>query len=536
MAALRIGRPFGWREFGLALLGLSVVAALALGPNVRHGGFYSDDWANAATSLQPPGNPDIDSALSAFADFTIYRPVLVVYVPSVYFAFGMHMSYHLAFAAILAVVAAALFYAVLRRLGVPWIHAWLIAALTIVFPWSDSTRLWATADQETLSIVFALAGLLIALTGLTRHRLRWHAWTALFYLLSILTYEVTLPLIASLGVLYCAQSGWKEARPRWLIDVGIAVAGGIWVGVHTARTASGLGGDIDHLKQIVSAGKEIIGRSGWALEPAHTSLVLGAIATLLALGSIAYVALPGRFGAGREWGLRGWVLMTGGGLAAAALGWAMFIPADPYYTPSVYGVTNRVNGLAAFGLVLIVYGALGIVGSFIGQLRPRRAMLATVVTVLLGGVLLGSYTHVLRRHTQIWNTAFVAESTALNQIRIAFPRLPHETTLFTSSYPANQSLGVPILSADWDLDGMVKMEYDDMTLAGSPVLPENELACRAHHVALVRPPEPPITAKYGAVRLLDLQTGRKSAPRSQRECRRVVGHYVPGPLYLSAAY
>jgi hypothetical protein len=531
-----MGRPFGWREFGLALLGLSVVAALALGPNVRHGGFFIDDWSSAAGSLQPPGSPDVGSALSYFADLTIYRPVLVLYVPSTYFAFGMHISYYLAFAAVLAVVAAGLFYGVLRTLGVPWIHAWLIAALTIVFPWSDSTRLWATGGQVTLSIVFALAGLLIALTGLKRRDLRWHALAAPLYLLSILTYEVALPLIASLGVLYWAQAGWREAKQRWLIDGGIAAAGGIWVGTHTVRTASGVGGDFDHLKQILTGGKEMLGRSGWALEPAHTTLVLGGITALLALGWMAYVALPERFGGRRQWGLRGWVLMTGGGLAAAALGWAMFIPADPYYTPSVYGVTNRVNGLAAFGLVLTVYGALGIFGSFVGQLRPRRGVLATVVTVLLGSVLLASYTHVLRRHTQIWNTAALAQSAALRQIRAELPRLPHRTTLFTTSYPANQTLGVPILAYNLELDGMVKMEYEDMSLSAAPVVPENQLVCRADTVSLERPPEPPITAKYGAVRLLDLQTGRKSAPRSQRECRRVVGHYVPGPLYLSAAY
>jgi hypothetical protein len=532
-----VTRPFRARELALALVVLGAFAILAFGPHLRHGGFYMDDWSSAAISLQPPAGPDFGSALSSYADLTVYRPVLVVYVPLTYLVFGMHMHFHLVWATALAVLAVTLFYGVLRTLKVPWIHAMLIAALALVFPWSDSTRLWVTADQITLSIAFATSGILVALTGLDRKgSWRWHACAVVLYLLSILSYEVTLPLIACVGVLYCFRAGWRAARPRWLADLAAAAVAGIWVGAHTTRTASGLGGDLEHLWQIVEGGETILARAGLPLGAPDTTLTLLAIAAVLGAGTVAYRIFPTRF-ASKGWGLREWLLLAVGGLAVAALGWAMFVPADPYYTPSIYGETNRVNGLAGFGVVLLVYGTLGVFGSLIGQVRPRARWVAAGATVVLALALLGSYTHVLRRHIEIWNLAYAAERTALVELQRKMPHLPHGTTVIGSSYPANQTLGVPILATTWDFDGMVKMEYDDSTLSAYPVLPEQHVGCRDKSVTLEREGgEVVVTAAYGSVRLLNFQSGRHSAPRNRRECRRVANGFVPGPLYLSTAY
>lgn len=523
-------------EMALVLVGLGLVAIAALAPHLKNGGFYLDDWANAATSLSPPGEPDLGNALSSYADLTIYRPVLVLYVPLTYFAFGMHMHYHLMLAAVLAVLAATMFYGVLRVLGLPWIHAAILAALAVVFPWSDSTRLWATADQVSLSILFMMAGLLIALLGLRRSSWRWHATAAALYLLSILTYEVTLPVIACAGLLYCLQAGWRASRAKWLVDLVAVAAGGAWVGAHTARTASGLAGDLEHLRQIVSAGGTILGRATVAVGTLQTVVILLALLACVGIGTGVSLLFPDRFATKGRWGLHGWVLLSVGGVAAAALGWAMFIPADPYYTPTIFGEANRVNGLAAFGLVLAVYGCFGIIGTVLGQVRPKASALSTGITVSLGIVLLASYVHVLRRHIEIWNLAFFAETYALSKTQKELPRLPPGTTLFASSYPANQAPEVPILDTTWDFDGMIKMEYDDSSLSASPVLPGFELKCLANEVALESDGTPEVTAEYGSVRLLNLQTGEHAAPGSRKACESMVGSYPAGPLFLSPTY
>jgi len=132
------------------------------------------------------------------------------------------------------------------------------------------------------------------------------------------------------------------------------------------------------------------------------------------------------------------------GLVIAGLGWIMFIPADPYYTPSVYGFTNRVNSLAGFGLVMALYGALGIVGAMVGRAWRNSAAVAAIVPLCLGVAVGVTYMRVLSRHAKIWNAAFRAELTGIDQMRKQLPDPRSGTTVFTSGYPANQTLGVPI--------------------------------------------------------------------------------------------
>lgn len=524
------------RELVLTWLGLVVLCALVFAPHVRHGGFYLDDWSNAAASLQPPGGPSAGNALSFLAKVGIYRPVLVLYVPLTYWAFGMHMALHIAWAATLAVLVAGMLYGVLRTLGVPRIHAWAIAALTIVYPWSDSTRLWPTADQVSLSVMFALAGLWIALAGLSGRTWRWHCFAGILYLLSILTYEVTLPLIAVAGGIYVARVGWRAARVRWGIDLVAVIAGGLWVGTHTVRTKSSLSGDLDHLQEIVKTGGTIAGRTLLPVGAQRTTLALGLLLGVLLLGLAAYACRPERFRERGSWGLRSWLLMAGGGLLAAALGWVMFIPADPYYTPSIFGMTNRVNGLAGVGLVIALYGALGVVGVLVGQLRPRASIVAVAITLLLGGLIGISYIHVIRRHTQIWDTAYIAEKTGLQEIRKQFPQLPHSTTLFVSGYPAYQTLGVPIFSTTWDLDGMIKTQYEDWTLSAYPVLAETQIVCHPDGIRLEGLGSVGPLVPYGHAQFFDFATHRRAHPDSSEACRAVAASYAPGPLYLSTSY
>jgi hypothetical protein len=431
-----------------------------------------------------------------------------------------------------------MFYGVLRTLGVPWVHAVIISALTIVFPWSDSTRLWVTADQLTLSLFFVFAGLLIALQGLRRPGWKWHACAVSLYLLSILTYEITLPLIACLGALYCICVGWRAARWRWLADLTVAVAGGIWVWANTVKTKSGISDDFAHSWEIIKKGGEIFGRAAFPLGSPETALVLTVMAVVLCLGAWARFFFPQRFASSGRWGLQEWLALTVGGVVLAALGWIIFVPADPYYTPSIFGEVNRVNGLAAFGLILAVYGSFGTLGALVCQVGTRGRLPAIVLTGLLGVALLASYTHVLRRHIEIWNTAYDGSAIAIQKTKRLLPRLPSGTTVIASGYPAYQTPGVPILATDWDYDGMIKMEYDDSSLSAYPLLEylHVRLVCRAKDMVVQIEGRPEMVRAYGTVRLLDLATGVHANPKDPDECRRKVDEYVPGPTFLSETY
>lgn len=523
----------------LACLALLAVATATLGPWVVDGGFFLDDWIDAAGRFHPAGGADFGNVMSNFYEEFDYRPVLVVFTPVKYSLLGTDIALHLAWTALLGVLAATLVYGILRMLRVPWYHALPIAALTIVYPWFDSLRLWASANPPALSICLALAGLWIALVGVTRRSWLLHACAAALYLLSILAYEITLPLIAAAGLLYMVLGGWAVARWRWAVDLAVVGVGGVWVGIHTTRSVAGVSDYLSHLEDIVAGGKTILARTFDPLGPApHTTLVLLVAGGILAAGLAVHLRRRREGVAEGEggWGLREWLLLAAAGLAVTVLGWAIFIPADPYYTPSVFGITNRINALAGYGLVILAYATIGVAVWLATAAFPAARRRAPLATVALAVVLGAAYVHVLDRHMGLWRTAYRAEVVALEQIKRQYPQMPPGTTLFASGYPANQTLGVAIFATVFDLKGALKLEYDDGSLDGYPVVAGMELVCRPGGVGLRGAGAPPVTSPYGEARLLDLTSGAHSAPRSRRQCEAVVGRYVPGPLYLQYDY
>lgn len=527
------------RETLLAFLALGAVAAATLGPYVLDGGFYLDDWGDAAGRFYPPGGASFENVLSYFYDIFHYRPVLVLYTPLKYFLFGTSIPLHLAWTALLAVLIATMLYGILRTLGVPWYHAWVIAALSIIYPWFDSVRLWESANPPPVSICIALLGLWIALIGAKRRSWRLHACSAVLYLLSILTYEITLPLIAAFGVLYVLIAGWRVAKVRWAVDLAVVILGGIWMGTHTTRSVSGVSNDLTHLEEIVSGAAMLAGRTLIPVGPQpRTVLALLAAGAVIAVGVVIYVCRwrRSKVVAGSNWDLPQWLLMLAAGLLVAVLGWLIFIPADPYYTPTVYGITNRVNALAGYGLVIAAYAVLGTGGCLLGELFARFRSRLPVVTVALAVLLGAAYIHVLDRHVGIWQKAYQTQLVAIDRMKKQYPTLPPGTMLFTSNYAAYQTLGVAIFAATWDVDGMMKLEYGDGTVSGYPVIGMMELACRSDGIGLRGAGAPPVVAPYGKARLLNLATGEHSAPSNRSRCRKVVGRYVAGPMYLESAY
>jgi hypothetical protein len=525
-----------WKEGGLALLGLVVLAAVAYLPHIRHGGFYLDDWSDAAGTFHPPGGPGIGNVLDYFGPIFPYRPVLILYVPFKYALLGANMAAQLTLAVALGVAVAALLYGLLRHFRVPPLHAWAIAALVVVYPSFDSVRLWEAASLPSVALIFALSGIWLALIALERRSWPLHACAALLYVISILTYEITLPLIAGAGLLYVADAGWRRARAPWGLGIAAVLVAGLWNGLHTNREVSGLSGDLHHLKEIFDSGATVLGST---LIPVgatpRTTLALVVLAAVLAAGAAAYLAAPSRW---RDpgWGLREWLFLAAAGLAVAALGWIMFIPADPYYTPSLLGYTNRVNAVSGLGLVICVYAALGVgvtlLAALVPRLRPWSAWAILGLAVLLGA----SYVHVLERHIDIWDEAYRQQRVAIDRIKAVYPDLPPESTLFTSAYPAYYTLGVPIFSANWDLNGMVKMEYDDGSLEGYPLFEGSSLECRPDGIAMSGAVESRDVTPYGDAHLLNLQTQRHSTPRDRRQCEAEIANYPPGPLYVMYAY
>ncbi|MFL5898124.1 MAG: hypothetical protein ACJ76D_06620 [Solirubrobacterales bacterium] len=535
--AERLRRPPSSAEIAIAAAALVVLAAAVFGPHVGGWGFFSDDWADAAGRYYPPGGESFSHVMDYFSSTFSYRPVLVVFTPLKYFLLGDDMSLQLTWTVLLGVAISTLLYGILRTLGVPWMHAGAIAALALVYPWFDSTRLWESANPAPLSIALALSGFWVALAGLSRRSWRLHAVALALYLISVLAYELTLPLILAAGLVYTLRAGWRAARMRWAADVCVLLAGGLWVGTHTTRSVSGPSAYFHHGREIVEGGGTLLARTLIPVgENSHTGPLLVLAALLLAGGLAVYLFRRPPAEAQAGWGLRQWLLLALAGLCVAALGWAIFIPADPYYTPVVFGVTNRVNGLAGYGLVIFAYGTIGVVFSALGELVPpgRRYV---PVAVVLAAVLLGvAYLRVLDRHIGLWESAYASQRDAIATMKERYPTLPEGTTVFTSGYPAYETVGVPIFAALWDMSGMIKLEYEDGSLSAYPMLEGMSLACRRRGVALVGPGAPATAVPYGKARFLDLGNGQATTPRTWRRCRSAAPHFVPGPTSLQSGY
>ena len=510
---------------------LTVLGVVVFLPNIRDSGFSTDDWSNAALTLQH----SFGSVISAYADVTPYRPVLILYVPLTYWVFGAHMGLHLAWSVGLGVFVSGMLYAVLRECGLRRVHAGVVGALVLVYPWADSTRMWPTASMASLAIGLALAGLWLALIGLRRGSWRWHAGAVALYVLSALTYELTAALIATAGLLYIARFGWRAARLRWAADIVAIGIVAVWNSSTTPRTQTYTVAALwDHAKLIVTEGGKLLARSAQPLGTPHTTLVLLALALVAAVG-VALAVVLRRRPAGAA--LRPWIALLAGGLAVTFVGWVVFVPADPYYTPSVFGFTNRVNALAALGLVMTVYAAAGIVGALAGALRPRTPAVATAVTLVLAGLLGAGYLKVLDRHSDLWVGAFRGQLGALRLIKMQYPELPDDSTLLTFGYPGYQAPGVPIFAVSWDLNAALKLQYDNPSLSGYPIVAPTAVTCRPDGVlpaggAIVGARPIP----YGRAILFDVPTGRHDVPRSAAACRQALPAYTPGSPGLSVEY
>ena len=528
--ARRLDRPGGGgprrRELALAWAALAVLAFAAYLRVMRDGGFSLDDWANGSRTLQ---GGDVGDVLAFYWELTSYRPVLVLYVPLTHWVLGGHMGLHLGWSIALALAMSGALYGVLRQLRLGVAHAWALAALVLVFPWFDSIRMWATASMASLAIALALFGLWAALVGLERRSWRWHALALVLYASSILTYEISLLALLAVGLVYVGRVGWRAARLRWAADVGAVGLAALWVGAHTPRDDEGYGlaAQLDHLRLIGDQGLDVLALSALPLGPARTTLVVGVLA-FLAGTAAARSADPA---------LRRWLLLGAAGLAVTVLGWVIFTPAHPYYSPSPLGYTNRVNALAGVGLVLLVYSALGVAGALLGRLRPGIARLATATTLVLAAVLGAAYLHVLDRHADHWVQAFRLQMGGLGQLRAALPDPPPGTVLLTAGYPAFQAPGVPVFSSSWDLNNAVRLQYDRPDLQAYPLIPGAALSCTARGVLITgagfdgTPPAP-----YGKAVLFDLGTGRHVAPADRTSCARAVPAFPPGEYWVSDTY
>jgi hypothetical protein len=522
------------------LLGLG---AAAFGSHVHHGGWYWDDWWNEAAYRYPPVGSGLAGTIDSMVRVTgdqpsvSGRPGTAAYLVLTHAVLGGHMRAHLVATALIAIASSWALYVVLRELRIAPLHAALIAALALLFPLSDVTWLWASGGNNRLAVLVYLLGLAVALRGLAAagRRSGWlHAGAVVLYVLAVLTYEVVAPIALLSGVLYVGRRPLREVAARWGADlaaVTIAVllfpVGLVRLfGKGNAHSASGLSDMYDHARTI---GDESLSVLAISLRPSgalgRTEAVL-IVAGVLVAGFALWSRRTAARGSRDE--LRRWLLVAAGGAAVVVLGYAAYVPADAYYRPLNPGLGSRVNVLAGFGFVLLVYGVVMVAGTVLSQRLPRGQLVKAALAVVAFVLFARGYLHRINTDKGNWDGAFAREQRVLKTLRTALPRLPSRATVYTFGEHAEYAPGVPIFGAPWDLEGAIQLQRHDGTLRAYPMVAGSDVRCQAggvHPVGLFGLYGARQGAPYGRAFFVDLRTGTAQPITDSRTCAAARGKY-----------
>jgi hypothetical protein len=484
------------RELALAFVALLLAGAALFGPQVADGGFYWDDWQNAA-NVHVAGDPGLFASLDRGTLRPVfgYRPVLTVMLVVEHWALGLDKHLHLAMAALFGVLTGWALYVLLRACGLRWFEAAAPAGLLLAFPWADSTRMWATASFDTLAVALYLGGAALAVRALREPpgRVR-TGLSLLLYLLASWTYEVvTIPVLASVA-LYLAVAPRRAALRRWLMDVGVVVVALIVVVSGTSRTPEALSTQVHHAGTLASQAFSLLAR---ALVPVGS--VPGWIGAVALVGMVAYGWLRGE---------RRWVVVAALGALLVVCGYVLFVPAAPYYRPLSPGTITRMNVAAAAGYAVLVYALVRLV---VG----RVAWLAPALCLVIGA----GYVVKVAHDEEGWQRSARVQARVLS----AIPEPAVDgTTYYTFGAPKYVAPGTPAFSLPFDLKAALRLRDHTHLVAAYPLSGSNRIVCAA---GLLYPTGGTYTrahgAGYGHAVFVDVPARRATPVRSRADCLRL---------------
>jgi hypothetical protein len=513
-------QPLARREVVVAAALLCLLAALVLGSYVTRGGYYSDDWV-VESLVRFPAHGGILGTLHGF-DFVRYRPGLYVYTPLAYKLFGMHMRFFLAWTLLCSIALSTAFYVFLRYFRLGRLEAGAAAALVLVFPYSSSTRLWSGLSIMDITITLYLVGTLIvlrALSGRSQHARLLHVVGFAVVMASVMTYEIVAPAVLLSVLWYLQVTTWRRAVVRWLIDVVAAVAILVFITSGRQQTVGGIGAQLHHVRVMAEQGADLWSRVLVPYGIVPTRLAFGALLVVTAVSAIVALSLPRAAPARRE--LLRWLAVLGAGFVATAVAYAMFVPADVYYSPGSLGIGDRTNAFAGLGWVvmLVAVARLLAILAFRDLARSRLVIAAAVALAL--AVVGAGYIDRLRTESDAYAASYHDQQVVLDTMRTTLPRPPHGSTIFLVRNIPWTALGVPVFVQPWDLIGALKLVYNDGTLAGYPIAaPYAVMHCNAGTVSIT-PAAYGAPVRYGKAFVTDMGTQTTTPLVNRATCLRV---------------
>jgi hypothetical protein len=501
---------------------LALLALVMSASHVRHGGLYYDDWTVLALGRFPPPG----GLLHGLSLYYGQRPGQVLYYAAFDQLLGAHVAPRLALAAAMVALQATLVYVLLRRLGLLARDALACAALSLAFPFSDSVWLWGILSLASLAIAASLLGVILALRAFERRGTRalaLHATSLALYLIGILSYEIFAVAGALAGLLYVRAVGLARARARWALDVGAIAAAVVLtrallpIDYATPSRAQALTGTLHHAVLMAQGGARVAGAAILPIGGVSAWVGFALLLAVIALAGALRLRLPPGDGTRRELGR--WLQIAGAGLALAAAGWAVYLPAPDHYLPSSAGTVTRVNALAAIGIAVLVYASLMLLGRTAGRIARAPASAGAAAATALAVALCIAYLHRSAADAGAWNAAASDQRAVLADLRAGLPRAPRAAVIFAFDAPLRVGPGVPVLNTRLDLTSAVRISYGSPSLTALPLARATEVSCGRRG-----PLADGVGGRYGNSYLLDVRARHASLLADPAQCGLQIAH------------
>lgn len=418
------------RELALAALGFAVAALAVYGRIIADGGLWFDDWRAAGVTRSAGSLGEVSDGFAAL-NLNI-RPwqALVFWVQ--YAGLGDSAQAARVAGVLMGVAASLALYAVLREAGAERVLAGAAGALALVFPFSDSLRLWPAAGSSSLALALALAGAALVLRGLRRPGRSWLAWVAAGVALDVAGVLIIEHPLAVIGVSAVAALALRPGR-RAVGTVIVLLAGGVVAGKLAqggapAPSQPDLAATLHHLRTSLSQSWDLLGVAATPFNRVHTWAAIACLLVAVA-GAVAERRLPAG-DAVRAW-LRQALLLLAFGVLLVLAACVVLAPASDFYVPLQLGQGNRTNAAAGLGWAM-VFTALAALAAGLGARVARPAVAAAAVVAIVGA----SWAGRTATDAQDWITAVALQGRVVaTAAAVPEAELPGDARIFVFGAP-----------------------------------------------------------------------------------------------------
>ncbi|HVT01655.1 MAG TPA: glycosyltransferase family 2 protein [Patescibacteria group bacterium] len=432
--------------------------------------FYSDDWSFLGNFSLSHDQSLWGLIQTATTPNTLMRPVQNFYEALLYWSFGTSpLGYQIVNLSIFVGIVI-FFYTVLRQLKIPRILSVAIPLVYVLLPNYSTDRFWFAVHQANLSVLFYFISLFAALKSVSRFTMRktlWKVISLLTLLLSVLSYEVAIPLfLVNLFILWNPYNlflrivyGKRKSNLVFISVIGIFLLYTlIFKAVTTKRLTGGI--DIDYIIHVLTAAFHVNYVSWFVNLPYVWGEIISSNTDpiLLALTGVIYlfifyhlytIASDPDF---KFPTLSAMKTLTFASFPVFFLGYVIFFTNNQVgFSPT--GVENRVAIAASIGVAMTFVGLAGWLSKIFLPEKAAKVMFCIILSLICAGSFL-----TVNTIASFWADAGTKSDKILADIHKEFPKVDNQSTILLDGVcpyvgPA------PVFEADWDLKGALETYY-----------------------------------------------------------------------------